>query len=79
MMDTFQDFLRHFLEVFIGDFAVFSAKRDHLNFLKKTFERCRETNLKLHPGKCFLGMESGLLLEHVGTPNCKYSFTNTLN
>ena len=65
MMDIFQDFLRHFLEVFIDDFAVFSAKPDHLKFLKKTFERCRETNLKLHPGKCFLGMESGLLLGHV--------------
>ena len=64
-MDIFQDFLRHFLEVFIDDFAVFSAKPDHLKFLKKTFERCRETNLKLHPGKCFLGMESGLLLGHV--------------
>ena len=65
MMDIFQDFLRHFLEVFIDDFAVFSAKQDHLKFLRKTFERCRETNLKLHPGKCFLGMESGLLLGHV--------------
>ena len=69
MMDIFQDFLRHFLEVFIDDFAVFSAKQDHLQFLKKTFERCRETNLKLHPGKCFLGMESGLLLGHVVSKN----------
>ena len=69
MMDIFQDFLRYFLEVFIDDFAMFSAKQDHLKFLKKTFERCRETNLKLHPGKCFLGMESGLLLGHVVSKN----------
>ena len=69
MMDIFQDFLRHFLEVFIDDFALFSAKHDHLKFLKRTFERCRETNLELHPGKCFLGMESGLLLEHVVSKN----------
>ena len=69
MMDIFQDFLRHFLEVFIDDFVVFSAKQDHLQFLKKTFERCRETNLKLHPSKCFLGMESGLLLGHVVSKN----------
>ena len=68
-MDIFQDFLRHFLEVFIDDFAVFSAKQDHLKFLRKTFERCRETNLKLHPGKCFLGMESSLLLGHVVSKN----------
>ena len=65
MMDIFQDFLRHFLEVFIDDFAVFRKRLDHLGYLKKTFERCRETNLKLHPGKCFLGMESGVLLGHV--------------
>ena len=69
MMDIFQDFLRHFLEVFIDNFAVFSTKRNHLNYLKKTFERCRETNLKLHPGKCFLGMKSDLLSGHVVSKN----------
>ena len=69
MMDIFQDFLRHFLKVFIDDFAVFSKRRNHLESLKKTFERCRETNLKLHLGKCFLGMESGILLGHVVSKN----------
>ena len=64
-MDIFQDFLRHFLEVFIDNFAVFSIRSKHHGFLKKTFERCRETNLKLHPSKCFLGMTSGVLLEHI--------------
>ena len=68
MMDIFQDFLKHFLEVFIDDFAVFSKKTEHLNCLRKTFQRCRETNLKLHPGKCFFGMKSGLLLGHVVSP-----------
>ena len=65
MMDIFQDFLRHFLEVFINDFAVFSSRNDHLGYLRKTFQRCRETSLKLHPGKCFFGMTSGVLLGHV--------------
>ena len=65
MMDIFKDFLRHFLEVFIDDFAVFNEKTDHHEFLRRTFQRCRETGLKLHPGKCFLGMESGVLLGHV--------------
>ena len=65
MMDIFKDFLRHFLEVFIDDFAVFIEKMDHHKFLRRTFQRCRETGLKLHPGKCFLGMESGVFLGHV--------------
>ena len=37
MMDIFLDFLRHFLEVFIDDFAVFNERDQHLEFLKKTF------------------------------------------
>ena len=65
MTDIFRDFLKHFLEVFIDDFAVFSPKESHLGCLRKTFQRCRETQLKLHPGKCFFGMASGLLLGHV--------------
>ena len=65
MMDIFQDFLKHFLEVFIDDFAVFSRWVEHLGYLRRTFQRCRETNLKLHPGKCFFGMISGLLLGHI--------------
>jgi hypothetical protein len=62
MMDIFKDFLRHFLEVFIDDFAVFSNQEAHLEYLRKTFQQCWETNLKLHPGKCFFGMSSGILL-----------------
>ena len=53
MMDIFQDFIKHFLEVFIDDFAVFSNWVGHLSYLRKAFQRCRETQLKLHPGKCF--------------------------
>jgi hypothetical protein len=69
MMDIFKDFLRHFLEVFIDDFAVFSNQEDHLEYLRKTFQRCRETNLKLHPGKCFFRMSSGILLGHIVGPH----------
>ena len=65
MMDIFQEFLRHFLEVFIDNFAMFSSRDDHLGYLRKTFQQCRETFFKLHPGKCFFGMTSGVLLEHV--------------
>ena len=64
-MDIFQDFLRHFLEVFIDDFTIFSIQSGHLRFLKKTFERCKETNLKLPLGKSFLGMMFGVLLGHI--------------
>ena len=65
MMDIFQDFLRHLFEVFIDDFVVFSIQTGHLGFPRKTFERCRETNLKLHLCKCFLEMTFGILLGHI--------------
>ena len=64
-MGIFRDFLRHFLEVFIDNFAIFNERDQILELLRTTFQRCRETGLKLHPGKCFLGMESGILLGHV--------------
>jgi hypothetical protein len=65
MMDIFRDFLWHFFEVFIDDFAVFSKWIQHLGILQKTFERCRETKLKLHPIICFLVMFFGILLGHI--------------
>lgn len=64
MIDIFWVFMRHFLEVFI-EFAVFGDADEHLTHLRMTFERCQETNLKLHPGKCFIGVLAGELLGHV--------------
>jgi hypothetical protein len=55
VMDIFWDFLKHFLEVFIDDFAIYSDREEHMGFLRQTFQRWRETGLKLHPGKCLLG------------------------
>jgi hypothetical protein len=69
MMDIFKVFLTHFLEVFIDDFAVFSNQEDHLEYLRKTFQQCRETNLKLYPGKKNFGMSSGILLGHIVGPH----------
>jgi hypothetical protein len=64
MMDIFHHFLRHFLEVFIDDFAVFSQRKDHIEHWRLTFHKYREANLKLNPTKCFIGMDSGILLGH---------------
>jgi hypothetical protein len=62
---TMRDIFHDFLEVFIDDFAVFSKGwKEHWEHLRLTLERCREANLKLNPGKCFLGMQSGILLGH---------------
>ncbi|CAM6102046.1 unnamed protein product [Calypogeia fissa] len=64
MMNVFHDYLRKFLEIFIDDFAVFGGVEDHVRYLRLTFQRCREVGLRLHPGKCFFGVNEGILLGH---------------
>ncbi|CAM6086284.1 unnamed protein product [Calypogeia fissa] len=64
IMAIFHDFLRKFVEVFIDDFVVYGTKKEHVDYLRLTFQRCREIGLKLHPGKCIFGVEEGTLLGH---------------
>lgn len=80
MMNTiFQDHLKRFLEIFIDDFCVFGPHDQHLSHSQQTFDTCktfvvseslfvcllcRESQLSLHPEKCFFFMTSGFLLGH---------------
>jgi hypothetical protein len=54
MMEIFYEFLRHFFEVFIDDFAVFSKRHEHVEHLRLTFKNCREANLKKILAKALL-------------------------
>jgi transposase InsO family protein len=65
MMIIFQEFLRKFLEVFMDDFCVYSPEAEHFSHLIQTFEKCRQTGLRLHPWKSYFGMTKGILLGHV--------------
>ena len=64
MMNIFHDYLRHVFEIFIDDFVVYGKASNHVMQMKKTFQRCREVGLKLHPGKCFIAMRERILLGH---------------
>ena len=64
-MTIFHPYLRQFIEIFIDDFAIYKSVADHLKCLYLTFQRCRETNLKLHPEKCFFVVQQGTLLGHI--------------
>jgi hypothetical protein len=64
MIVIFEDFLKDFMEIFIDDFCVYGTVEDHLEHLKKTFERCRWACLALNAQKCFLAMVEGILLGH---------------
>lgn len=58
---TFQNVM-----VYIDDIVVYSQTwNDHMKHLKQIFDRLKEANLKLHPGKCKFGLRKILYLGHV--------------
>ena len=49
----FHDILGHHMEIYIDDIGVKSKKVvEHVNYLRKSFERMRLHQLKLNPLKC---------------------------
>ncbi|XP_073137625.1 uncharacterized protein [Henckelia pumila] len=63
MNAIFQDMINHFIEVYIDDIIVKSKKaEDHVEHLKKSFERMRKHDLKLNPMKYAFGVKAGNFL-----------------
>lgn len=60
MTTIFHDMLHKELEDYVDD-IVFKSKRrkDHSDTLRKVFQRCRASNLKIHPLKCAFGVPAG--------------------
>ena len=55
------DMLGHQLEIYIDDIVVKSKKTvEHVNHLRKSFERMRLQQLKLSPLKCVFGVQVGI-------------------
>ncbi|XP_049382921.1 uncharacterized protein LOC125847297 [Solanum stenotomum] len=63
MTTLFHDMIHKEIEVYV-DGVVIKSKRssDHLDDLRKLFERLRKYNLKLNPAKCAFGVPAGKLL-----------------
>ena len=52
MTVAFQDYLRHFMEIFLDDFCVFSTKETHAECLSKCFAQCKKYGISLNAAKC---------------------------
>ena len=53
------DMLGHHMEIYIDDIVVKSKKAiEHVNHLRKIFERMRLHQLKLNPLKCTFGVQA---------------------
>ncbi|XP_059663627.1 uncharacterized protein LOC132309327 [Cornus florida] len=63
MNSIFHDMIGRFMEIYIDDVVVkSSAKRQHLEHLKRAFERMRVHKLKMNPLKCAFGVSAGNFL-----------------
>ncbi|KAI3684649.1 hypothetical protein L6452_33874 [Arctium lappa] len=66
MMSIFSDMLENSIEIFMDDFSVYGSSFDHcLENLKKSLERCEETDLVLNWEKCHFMVKEGIVLGHV--------------
>jgi hypothetical protein len=58
-----------FMVIYIDEITIFSASNDeHLQHLKKTFEKCRRYGISLNPKKSHFSTEEGKLLGHIVSP-----------
>ena len=55
-----------FVVMYLDDITVFSkSNEEHLDHLKKTFDKCRRFGLSLNPKKSIFALEEGKLLGHI--------------
>ncbi|XP_070010727.1 uncharacterized protein [Nicotiana sylvestris] len=63
MTTIFHDMIHKEIEVYVDDVIIKSKKvADHMEDLRKFFNRLRRYNLKLNPAKCAFGVPAGKLL-----------------
>jgi hypothetical protein len=55
-----------FIVIYLDDITVYSASdKQHLEHLKKVFQKCRKFDISLNPKKSHFGVEEGKLLGHI--------------
>ena len=63
MTAIFQDMMHRELEDYVDDIVVKSKRReDHVQILRKVFERCTTFKLRMNPLKCAFGVSFGKFL-----------------
>ena len=57
---AFKELIAKIIEIYQDDLTVFSKERsNHIDHLRKVFERCREFGISLNPAKSVLGIDEG--------------------
>jgi len=64
LVTLFHDMMHKEIEVYVDDMITKSREgENHVQILKKLFERLRKYKLRLNPTRCSFGVKSGKLLE----------------
>ena len=63
--EIFSEYFPPFMHVYLDDFAVYTARHDHLHHLRLYLERCCAAHLSLNPAKCTFGVTSGALDDEI--------------
>jgi uncharacterized protein YehS (DUF1456 family) len=72
MMALFHDMMQKEIKVYVDDMIAKSREgENHVQILKKLFERLRKYNLRLNPTRCSFGVKSEKLLELVSDKGIK--------
>ena len=70
MCHAFKEYLRDFLEIFMDDLCIHSSDRmEHIEHLKKIFEKCQVYSICLNPEKCKFMVRQGKILGHIVSKN----------
>ena len=63
---AFSEELGYFIIIYLDDVTVFSKTyEEHLEHLRKVFEKCRKFGIYLNPKKTIFGLQEGKLLGHI--------------
>jgi len=66
MNSMFHDFIGKFIQIYIDDIVIQSSSEyNHLDYLRRSFERMRQYGLKMNPLKCAFGVCAGDFLGFV--------------
>ena len=67
---AFSEELGFFIIIYLDDITVYSkTDEEHLEHLRKVFEKCRKYGLSLNPKKTMFGLQEGKLLGHIISEN----------
>ena len=63
---AFLEEIGHFIVIYLDDITFYSkTDEEHLEHLRKVFEKCRRYGLSLNPKKTVFGLQEGKLLGHI--------------